>query len=153
MSNVRLKFILSAVILVGLVFTAVAIFCQSQVARAEIGDETIVLEIAGSPKEHYQGLSDRPYLEDNKGMLFVFNDYTSHDFVMRRMNFPLDIIWIDDNKIIGWCDNLPAPLAGEEPAHCVINRPVNSVLEVNAGFIGKTGLKIGDSFEMLTKLE
>ncbi len=66
---------------------------------------------------------------------------------MRGMRFPIDIIWIHDGEVVGIEKNIPVPLNYRDSLK-EINSPseVNLVLEVNAGFCEKYGIKKGASF-------
>lgn len=103
----------------------------------------VTTEIADTPKKHQQGLSNHQPLQENQGMLFVFNEKQIQSFWMKNMLFPLDIIWIEDNRIAKINANL-AP-EGETPQNIYKSDiPVNYVLEVPAGFCQKNNIKIGD---------
>src|SRR3989344_6562762 len=62
-----------------------------------IGETQLIVEIADTDVTRENGLSDRLTLPENAGMLFIFNTDDYHHFWMKDMNFPLDLIWIDDN--------------------------------------------------------
>jgi uncharacterized protein len=103
----------------------------------------INVELADTPRAQIQGLSDRKKLEDGYGMLFVFADKQNRNFWMKNMHFPLDIIWLEDQKIVKISDNLPPE--GESPQkHYLVETPVNYVLEVPAGFCKKHKIEIGN---------
>lgn len=103
----------------------------------------ISIELAQSDNEKHQGLSDRKSLCQNCGMLFVWPDYDVRDFVMRNMNFPLDIIFIADQKIVKIENNLLPE--GETPENIYSSEvPVNYVLEVNGGLTDRYGITVGD---------
>jgi uncharacterized membrane protein (UPF0127 family) len=53
--------------------------------------------VANSPSEHARGLSETRYIPRNWGMLFVFKDYSHHRFWMKDMNYPIDIVWLNDS--------------------------------------------------------
>ena len=108
-----------------------------------IGDVSFEVDIADNPISQAKGLSGREFIEDNKGMLFLFGNYGKRSFWMQGMKFPLDIIWISDDKIVGVSENLPPPGFGEVK---VYDSPenVDKVLEINAGLFRKFGFKIGD---------
>lgn len=109
----------------------------------EINGAAITVMIADEPQEQWQGLSDRQFLGAYNGMLFVFPEKQVKNFVMRRMHFPLDIIFIEDNKIV----NIHRRLEPEGPnpvKRYSSDRPVNYVLEVNGGFCDAFGIKEGD---------
>lgn len=106
-------------------------------------DITINVDLAKTQAEQARGLSYRSKLDDYQGMLFIFDDKQVREFWMKDMNFPLDIVWLDDNKIIKISNNL-AP-EGDKPANIYSSsNPVNYVLEVPAGFCEKNNIKAGD---------
>lgn len=111
-----------------------------------INKTKVYVEIASHPDSQYQGLSDREKICSDCGMLFVFDKSLPKTFVMRRMKFPLDIIWINNDKIIKIDKNLPPE--GETPTYKYdSNGIVDKVLEVNAGISDKYEFKIGDSIK------
>ena len=115
-----------------------------------INDTIIAVEIADEPAEQWQGLSDRDSLGMDKGMLFVFPDSQKRTFVMRRMHFSLDIIWIRDDEIVGISKNLLPE--GEKPQELYNSLvPINYVLEVNGGFCEKNNIAVGD--EVISNLQ
>lgn len=114
-----------------------------QSSYVKINDHIIKVEIAREPDEQKQGLSDRESLCADCGMLFVFPQKQIRSFWMKNMNFPIDIIWIQDNGIAHISENLaPESKAPEKTYSSIL--PVNYVLEVNAGITNKLGIKVGD---------
>jgi uncharacterized membrane protein (UPF0127 family) len=109
----------------------------------EINGVKIFVEIADEPGEQIQGLSDRENLCADCGLLFIFPEKKVRNFWMKNMHFPIDIIWISDNKILNISHNLPPE--GEHPANTYSSaEPVDYVLEVNAGWTEKRGVGVGD---------
>ena len=109
---------------------------------------TFNVEIASTVIEQSRGLSYRPSLGAQSGMLFLFDGGSVQAFWMLGMNFPLDMLWISGNTVSGFAQNVPAPA----PGTAVWNLPVYSspanvdkVLEVNAGTVAKYNIKVGDS--------
>ncbi len=100
-------------------------------------------ELSLSNKSHYLGLSNRESLDDNMTMLFIFKDKAKRTFVMRDMDFSLDIIFLSDNKIIDIYKNLE-PEGHEPKNHYLSSNLSDMVLEVNAGLAEKYNLKIND---------
>ena len=100
------------------------------------------IEIAETDYETQTGLMYRSGMADNQGMLFVFEDVRMHSFYMKNTEFPLDILFIDDqNKIVSLKENAqPLNESGISSVY-----PVRYVLEVNAGVTQKLGVAVGDS--------
>lgn len=101
---------------------------------------TLVVEIADDALERSQGLSGRASLQQNSGMLFLFEAPFVASFWMKDMNFALDFIWIRDNTIVDITENVPAPKDDNLPSYQP-NQPVDAVLEVNAGWVVEHGGK------------
>lgn len=108
-----------------------------------INDLTIPVAIADTPFLQQQGLSNRTSLPENAGMLFVFSEKMAQHFWMYNMLFPLDVVWISDQAVVGIEENIPTPSTESIPRFSS-PVPVNYVLELNAGFIKKYGISIGD---------
>jgi uncharacterized membrane protein (UPF0127 family) len=112
-----------------------------------IDSATFTVEIASTSVEQTRGLSFRPSLGTNDGMLFIFSAGATQSFWMKDMNFPLDMIWISGNTVVGFAQNVPAPA----PGTALWNLPVyvspgntDKVLEVNAGIVEKYNIRVGD---------
>ncbi|MEK7653125.1 MAG: DUF192 domain-containing protein [Patescibacteria group bacterium] len=112
-----------------------------------IGDKQIKAELAVSDEEKVKGLSGRSGLCADCGLLFVYDGYFIPNFWMKEMRFPIDIIWIRDEMVVGFDKNVPPPQEGEPLATYQPKTFVNYVLEVPANFVDKNDLKIGDKFK------
>ena len=85
----------------------------------------------------------REKLNENDGMLFVFDDESYLAFWMKNTLIPLDIIFIDENY--GIVDIKNAVPCKEDP--CALYKslkPAKYVLEVNTNFTAKNKIKVGD---------
>ncbi len=112
-----------------------------------IDSAIFTVEIASTSLSQTRGLSFRPSLGTNGGMLFIFDVGSVQTFWMKDMNFPLDMIWISGATVVGFTQNIPAP----PPGTALWNLPVYSspgntdkVLEVNAGTVAKYNIRVGD---------
>jgi uncharacterized membrane protein (UPF0127 family) len=106
------------------------------------------VEVASSVLEQSRGLSFRPSLGANDGMLFIFSTGTVQTFWMKDMNFPLDMIWISGNTVVGFAQNAPAPTSGTQLWQLpIFSSPdkTDKVLEVDAGTVAKYNIKVGDT--------
>lgn len=111
----------------------------------KINEQTFDIEIADSDERRIKGLSERESLDKNKGMLFVFEEKAKHSFWMKNVNFPLDIIFISDNKIVDISKN--AQPQAEDSANIPIITPqedANFVLEINGGLSDEYGFETGN---------
>ena len=112
-----------------------------------IGGKTIQVQIAKTQDQRTKGLSGVSKLDKNSGMLFVFDTKkTSPAFWMKDMLIPLDMIWINDNKIVKIDKDIPAPTLGTLDTKLTVyspGQPIDYVLEVNAGFSNLNSLKVG----------
>jgi len=115
-------------------------------SRVEINNTTIYLEIADTNEKRSLGLGGRDSLLQDYGMLFVFPKKDLYVFWMKGMRFPLDMIWISDNKIVDITKSAPVVKSGELPRY-TSKAPANYVLEVNAGFTDEHNIKIGDTIK------
>lgn len=84
-------------------------------------------------------------------MLFVYSQPSIHQFWMKDMQFPIDIIWIDNGKVVGITDNVPPPdpntTLNQLPTYSS-PQPVSAVLEVNAGYAAMYNIMAGDPVEL-----
>ncbi|MBA3047577.1 DUF192 domain-containing protein [Patescibacteria group bacterium] len=122
--------------------------CSSNnIKSATINNTEIKIEIADTPELRYQGLSNKEKLCADCGMLFVFPNKEIRTFVMRDMNFPLDIIWIDDEKVVKINKNT-LPEGSDPVMRYSSDAPANYVLEVNSGFCEENGIGVGDKINL-----
>ncbi|MBI4714059.1 DUF192 domain-containing protein [Candidatus Uhrbacteria bacterium] len=79
-------------------------------------------------------------------MLFLFENETLVPFWMKGMFFPIDIIWLDNQTIVGFETDVQV----ENPPMTIYRppTPVDSVLEVPAGFVKAHNLGIGDQLDI-----
>lgn len=116
--------------------------------------ETRVLnvEVVNSAKSIEQGLSDRESIGSD-GMLFMFAQSARQTFWMPRMKFDLDMIWIDEGKIIGFTENAPRPSSELQNLSTLPKyqspAAVDMVLEVPAGSSKAWQIQVGDALELL----
>lgn len=121
------------------------------VSTVTINSATFRVEIARTQKEKEQGLSGRRSLGTDGGMLFLFDKPSYYSFWMRGMKFPLDIIFVLDDKVVGVYENLqPASANDDNPPQYGSDVISDSVLEINAGSAQKNNIKVGDT--VVTKI-
>lgn len=113
-----------------------------------VGKKTYAVTVAKSDTERQNGLSKKESLKAGTGLLFVFPTKDRYGFWMNEMKFPIDIIFINDNKVVDLVENALPPATGQTAASLPVYKPstaVNYVLEINAKEITKNKIKKGDS--------
>jgi len=98
-----------------------------------IGSHKIAAEVVISDKDREKGLSGRPCIGKNEGMLFVFDQPSQYQFWMKDMKFPIDIIWIGSNHRTVVAEENVKP--STYPSTRFVNpqdRPAQYVLELQA---------------------
>ena len=105
--------------------------------------------MADTDEKRTKGLSGRKNLDEKEAMLFVFPEKKQYQFWMKDMNFPIDIIFINDDIVTNISKNAQ-PIDPKSPNYTIYSPTVdiNYVLEVNAGQTDKHGIKIGDKVEI-----
>jgi uncharacterized protein len=99
------------------------------------------IEVAKTHAAQEQGLMYRKSMSDSVGMLFVFDVLEPLTFWMKNTIIPLDIIYADSSKQIVTIARNTVPYS-EEPIPS--GKAAMYVVEMNAGFALKQGLKEGD---------
>jgi len=127
---------------------------QNQDKKIKIGQTEIVVDVAKSNEERARGLSNVESLDKNKGMLFVFDGNSRPVFWMKDTKIALDIIWIEDDKIVSIDKNVqPEPNTPDNKLkRYYAPTNVDYVLEVNAGFSEENDIKVGQSLSGLEQL-
>ncbi|MGC6431297.1 MAG: DUF192 domain-containing protein [Jejuia sp.] len=100
------------------------------------------IEIADTDFDIQTGLMYRNSMENNQGMLFIFEEESPRYFYMKNTKIPLDIIYIDASQHIVSSQKKAKPF---DETSLPSNKPAKYVLEVNAGLFDTWQLKIGDS--------
>lgn len=126
---------------------------MKQVAESsvQIRNTVIPVELARTSLEQQRGLSGRATLDPNKGMLFIFTRADYYKFWMPDMQFPIDIIWINDNTVVDISANVSNAFDPINPTYYSPRTPAQYVLEVNSGFAAVHSINIGDSVELNTE--
>ena len=129
---------------------ALVIGGKNESAEVKIGSAVFKVEIANTIIKHSRGLSGRQRLADDEGMLFTFSGPGFYSFWMKGMIFPIDIIWISEDRIIGIESNIPPPASISDNLTTYAPRfAIDKVLEINAGLAERYGFKIGQQIEII----
>lgn len=101
----------------------------------------IHVKIADTPIKRAKGLMHVTKLAEDEGMLFVYQSSDIRTFWMKNTPLPLDIIFIDEKyKILNFAESTK-PMSENSYES---SGPAKYVIEVNAGFVKKFNINVGD---------
>ena len=125
--------------------------------RGIIKIDGVVLEvqIADTDPRRARGLMFQEQLPFDEGMLLVFDDANKRSIWMLNMQFPLDVIWIDDNsKVVFIEKNIPPCKTALETVTCPSykggSKDAKYVLEVTAGFVDAFKITTESTLEIIS---
>ena len=107
---------------------------------------SLTVELATTAEERTRGLSGRESMPRDAGMLFDLGVVQNTSFWMKDMRFPLDMVWIgEDKRITGVTTDVQAqPGAADSQLKLYPSTgPVRYVLELNAGVAAEPRLDAG----------
>lgn len=103
------------------------------------------VDIADTPELTARGLMYRREMGWNDGMVFVFDSEDIRPFWMKNTLIPLDILWLDADRRVVFIAHAVPPCKADPCPSYPPSRPAKYVVEVNAGFAKKHGVKEGDT--------
>ena len=102
------------------------------------------VEVPTEIRDFNLGLMFRESLDQNSGMLFIFDEVAEQSFHMRETKIPLDIAFITEEGIIESIKKLEpfdeSPVASEGEVLCA--------LEVNRGWFAENNVEVGDELDI-----
>ena len=112
------------------------------VVVTDSGEQRFRVEVAIKDNERQRGLMYRDHLDDDEGMVFVFERQQHLSFWMKNTWIPLDMLFIDDDlKVVGIVENAePLTLSGRG-----VDGSSRFVLELKGGTSSSLGLHAGQS--------
>ena len=109
-----------------------------------VDDVALEVQIADSEPRRVRGLMFQDQLPYDQGMIFVFDDPGLYSLWMLNMQFPLDMIWFDqDGNVVHIEKNVPPCKTALEITSCQSVVPDNEasyILEVTSGFVDKNNI-------------
>jgi uncharacterized membrane protein (UPF0127 family) len=120
-------------------------YSDGDILSADINGQNLQLVIAKDSETIIKGLSWRKKIPFD-GMIFFFDKPLRVSFWMRGMNFPLDIVWVRNNVILGVTENVkPEPSMPEEKLKTYpAPGEVDMVIELGAGRAKELKIKEGN---------
>jgi hypothetical protein len=102
-------------------------------------------EVMVKDEDRAMGLMFRPSLPDDHGMLFIFNDLDFHGIWMKNCKFPIDILWLDEErKVVHVAESVPPCKTERCPVYQPLRRAAY-VVEINAGQARREKAVVGSS--------
>jgi len=129
----------------GLAVLAVAVLAACSAPRpeatVEVGGEAFAVELADTANEQKEGLAGREEIPAGTGMLFTFGQRAEHQMWMAGMQVPIDVAWIEDDRVIGVAtldpctevDQTTCPRSAPGPATALLEVPAGALADVAAG--------------------
>jgi uncharacterized membrane protein (UPF0127 family) len=117
----------------------------------QIGNQTLIVEIADSPEKASQGLMRRKELKEGNGMLFIFPDEEIRSFWMKNTYIPLSIGYFNKkNELIDIQDMKPAESEMQTQFETYPSKgPAQFALEVPQGWFAKHKIVLKQKFKLL----
>ena len=110
------------------------------------GEVSYDLEIVDTDAERRRGLMFRPWMEDDWGMIFIYDRPSLQNFWMRNTYISLDMVFIDPQGVVVGVVEHARPL---DDTRLNVNRPSQYVIELNAGQAEAHGIAEGVICELL----
>ena len=124
---------------------------QNTMKTIKIKNQQFEINIVKTQADIEKGLSGRENMAENEGMLFEFSDLDFRTFWMKNMNFPIDIIFIDENyKICDIKENFQSCQSINCPNY-ISKCNAQYVLETNTGFAKLNKIQINELVELNIK--
>ncbi|OHA99929.1 MAG: hypothetical protein A3H52_02555 [Candidatus Zambryskibacteria bacterium RIFCSPLOWO2_02_FULL_39_26] len=134
-----------------LIFVGIIAFFSTKTYKSEVilAGRVFEVDVVDTNYLLSKGLSGRMSLDEDQGMLFVFQKPDKYGFWMKDMLFPIDIIWFDQNFKIIHVEKSVSPQTYPK----IFTPESNSlyVLEISAGQVQKLGIQIGDKTKFWKK--
>jgi uncharacterized membrane protein (UPF0127 family) len=115
-------------------------------APMQIDGVAVQASVAYTPTERSQGLSDTPALPRDIVKLFVFPESKKWGFWMKDMNYPIDILWLDQSASIVHIEEQVMP--SSYPNSYTPEKPARYVIETAAGFVAEHAITTGATVDL-----
>ena len=108
-----------------------------------VNGHRIRVDIADTEEKRVLGLGERDTIGDDEGMLFVFPEPDFYGFWMKDMQFPLDIVWLDEDfKVVYLKENISP---NTYPEIFFPHTKAVYVLEMKGNMAGNNGVTLGST--------
>jgi len=135
------KLIIAVAVLLIIASAVLLLFSFRNHTTVQIGSQLVSVSIADTDAERAQGLSGTSSLADDQGMLFIFTQSEKWPIWMKDMNYSIDVVWLDQNRMVVDVDANVSPET--YPQDFVPRASARYVLELPAGYAARHGIGIG----------
>ena len=129
MTRIR-AFLLAALVLAGASLAAAA---PAVVPLTLPSGKVLQVEVMVSDEDRAMGLMFRSSLAEDRGMLFLFERPDFHSIWMKNCRFPIDIVWLDEEKKVVDVKEAAPPCKADP---CPVYQPMRRaswVVEISSG--------------------
>ena len=112
-------------------------------SELRLGSNVFNVKVAVTDETRERGLSGVNKLSANSGLLMIFAKDDKWGIWMKDMEIPIDIIWLDSNKKVTYIVTDASPELSTTETF-IPKSPARYVLEVTAGTVKNSAIKIGD---------
>ena len=110
-----------------------------QTVQLSAGMHLIRAEVAADMATRSRGLMFRKSLAPNAGMVFIFDEASTHCMWMKNTYVPLSVAFLDES---GTIINIEDMAPQTEDTHCA-RKPARYALEMERGWFASRGIKPG----------
>jgi len=124
------------------------------IGTIKIDEIVLEVQIADTEPRRVRGLMFQEELPYNEGMLFVFEKSGIYSLWMLNMQFPIDMIWFDEEgNVIQIVTDVPPCKSALETVTCTVTSSDKNalyILEVTTGFVEKFGITNNSKLEIIS---
>ena len=142
--NENIRLLLGTAVVIFITILLITLLISGKSTKVLVNSQTFKVIVAKSDKDKQIGLSGKNKIEQDQGMLFIFDNPDYYSFWMKDMKFPIDIIYINGDKVTTVIDSARPP--DSTKGNLETYQPLyksDKVLEVNAGIANKYNIKKG----------
>ena len=123
----------------------------------QLDEKILQVYIADTDPRRMRGLmfETENFLDNDKGMLFVFDEPGNRSMWMKNMQFHLDIIWFNENgNVVSIAKNVPPCITPVEVMSCksvgVSADNAKYVLELTSGYVDEYSITENSRLELIS---
>jgi len=139
-----------------LTVSLLALTCGGAVAKPAVipltlpSGKVLQTEVMVKDEDRAMGLMFRPSLPLDHGMLFLFEQADFHGIWMKNCKFPIDILWLDEEKKVVHLAEAVPPCTAKLDSDCAVYTPLRRasyVVELNAGQARREKAVVGSTIK------